>query len=889
MPLEAGTTLGHYEIVAPLGAGGMGEVYRARDPRLRRDVAVKVLPPSVSEDAERLRRFEEEACAASRLNDPHVLVVHDVGTDDGVAFIVSELLEGETLRERLRRGALAPGKAADYAAQVARGLAAAHDARLVHRDLKPENIFVTKDERVKILDFGLAKLALPSEVGDADTEAPTRKLDTQPGTILGTVFYMSPEQAEGKHLDHRSDLFSFGAVLYEMLSGRRAFGGETALDTLNSIRKEEPPEISSAGARVPAGLERIARRCLEKKPERRFQSAHDLAFALEALSSETTRAGASGVNPTKPVRRLGREHVAWLLACVFLFVSLVLAALYFRRAPTPASAASFLVYPPEKSVLATGDFPRPAAVSPDGRRLALVVAGGGRTRIWLRPLDSLKAEPLENTDGAQNPFWSPDGRFIAFFAGGKLKKIAASGGVPADLCDASLSSNYGTWGGGDVILFNKGDDSIYRVPAAGGEATQVTKADPARREIYHFWPEFLPDGRHFLFTVGTSPREDSALHVGSLDTGQSEPLLRLNSRAVYAPPGYLLYVREGALLAHPFDAAARRLTGEPVMVVERVGNFGSIGNSYFSVSADGEVLAYQTGASPSRLVWMGRGGDELGPVGQPDKYAWPRLAPDGQRLAVNVVSAKDGTNDVWVYDLARGTSTRFTLNPGQDNVPVWSPDGRRIVYAHDRDGPPHLFWKSLGDVSEAEMLLPATTSAPQIPFDFTPDGRFLLYGERHPKTGNDLLILPLEGERKPQPFLRTPFNETHARLSPDGRWVAYISNESGRAEVYVQPFPAGGERVQVSNASGFAPRWRRDGRELFYLSQRPDQAVMAVPVKTKGDAFVAGTPAALFKTEVSGTDYEVAADGQRFLINTTVGVPPTPLTVTTGWAARLKK
>ena len=882
MPLKAGTKLGEYEIASPLGAGGMGEVYRARDPRLRRDVAIKVLPASVSEDPERLRRFREEACAASRLNDPHVLVVHDIGGDGGAPFIVSELLEGETLRECLRRGPLPPARAADYAAQAARGLAAAHDARLVHRDLKPENLFVTRDDRVKILDFGLAKLGGPFGADGDGTEAPTRKLDTEPGTILGTVSYMSPEQAEGRPVDHRSDIFSFGAVLYEMLSGRRAFRGETQLDTLNSI----PPELSQAGAQVPPGLERIVRRCLEKKPERRFQSAHDLAFALESLS-ETTRTGAfAAVSPAPGTRRLTREHVAWLLACLFLLSTLALAAFYFRRAPAHLSATSFLVFPPEKAVLAAGDFPQPAAVSPDGRRLALVINAEGRTRIWLRPLDSLKAEPLENTDGAQDPFWSPDGRFIAFFAGGKLKKVAAAGGVPTVLCDAAPNANYGTWGPEDVILFTQGDAGVYRVSAGGGEVTQVSRPDPARREVYHFWPQFLPDGRRFLFLVGAAQMEESALYVGSLDGGEPRRLAQSNSRAVYVPPGYLLYVREGALLAHPFDDGSLRFTGEPLTVAEHVGNFSTTGNAFFSASADGRVLAYQTSASPTRLVWIGRGGEELGSVGAPANYSAARLSSDGRKLAVNVISPKDGANDVWVYDLERGTSTRFTYEPGLENAPVWSPDGRRIVYAHDSAGPPHLFQKSLN--GEAERLLPPGLG-PQFAYDFTPDGQFLLYSERDPKTNNDILILPLAGERKPSAFLRTPFNETQARLSPDGRWVAYASNESGRYEVYVQPFPSGGERVQVSNAGGTGPRWRRDGRELFYVTLRPDQSVVSVPLKVEGDRFEAGTPAPLFKVELNSTDYEVTADGQRFLLNTTAGAPTTPLAVTAGWAAGLKR
>jgi Tol biopolymer transport system component len=439
-----------------------------------------------------------------------------------------------------------------------------------------------------------------------------------------------------------------------------------------------------------------------------------------------------------------------------------------------------------------------------------------------------------------------------------------------------------------VILFTADEAGIYRVPAAGGEATRVTKLDPARGEVYHFWPQFLPDGRHFLYLVGQAKREDSALYVGSLEGGEAVRLMQSNSRAVYAPPGYLLYVREGTLLAHPFDLSALRLTDEPLAVAERVGNFSSTGNAFFSASADGRVLAYQSGDSPTRLVWVGRGGGETGSVGTPALFYSPRLSPDGQRLAASVVDPKNGTNDIWIYDLARGASTRFTSDPGLENTPVWSPDGRRIAYAHDRDGAPHLFWKSLGDAGEGEMLTPSVGS-PQSAFDFTPDGRLLLYTAREAKTGHDILTLQLDGERKSSAFLRTQFNENSARLSPDGRWVAYASNESGRYEVYVRPFPEGGAPAQVSNAGGAAPRWRRDGRELFYVTLPPDQSVVAVPVGVEGGAFKAGAPAPLFKVELSGNDYDVSADGQRFLINTTAGVPPTPLTVKTGWAAALKR
>ena len=885
MTIAPGTTLGRYEIQSPLGAGGMGEVYLARDIRLGREVAVKVLPASVSADAERLRRFEQEACAASKLNHPHILVIHDVGTHDGIAFMVSELLLGETLRERISAGALPLPEALAYAVQIATGLAAAHEHGIVHRDLKPENIFVTPAGQIKILDFGLAKLT--HAAAEADTNAATQLLMTQPGMILGTVGYMSPEQVDGRPADARADIFSLGVVLYEMLAGRRAFEGESVVDTLNAIRKEQPLELTQVNARVPAGLARVVRRCLEKKPERRFQSASDLAFALEALAE--TPPSTPGLDAAPPLgRKLRREHVAWLLAGVLLLASLALGVAYLQRAPAAASATRFLIYPPEQTVLEAGDLPFPVAVSPDGRRLVLVMTAEGRTRLWLRPLDSLAATPLDNTDDAQNPFWSPDGRFIAFFAGGKLKKIAAAGGVPTVICDAPPYGNSGTWNSEDVILFtqNISAEGIQRVSAAGGAVTQVTKLDPSRHEVYHFWPQFLPDGRHFLFLAGAARHEDSSLYVGSLDTGQAERLTQATSHAFYAPPGYLLYLREGTLVAQPFDAQTRRLAGDPATVAEHVGNFGGTGNAYFSVSANGEVLAYQVASNPSRLVWLNRAGAEVGAVGAPNNYEAPRLSPDGQKLAVDVVDPKDGTNDIWISDLARATFTRFTFDPGLENGPVWSPDGRRIAYGHDSNGPPNLHQRAFGD-AEGESLIPSQ-DGPQRPLDWSPDGQFLIYRDYFPQTSLDLLVLPMTGERKPYVFARTPFVEVDARFSPDGHWVAYATNESGRYEVYVRRFQGGGERVQVSNAGGLAPRWRRDGRELFYLTPDSNQTVTAVPAQM-GETFAPGTPTALFKVEIRGEpDFDVTPDGQRFLVNTTAGVPSTPLTVITGWAASLK-
>jgi serine/threonine protein kinase/Tol biopolymer transport system component len=886
MSLIVGTKLGRYEIRAKIGEGGMGEVYRARDTKLNRDVAVKVLPAAFSADADRLRRFEQEAQAASALNHSNILAVFDFGEHGGAPYVVAELLEGETLRERMFAGALPSRTAVEYACQIAEGLSAAHLRGIVHRDLKPENIFLTQQGGLKILDFGLAKLIAPPTGAEVQTDIPTRQVNTGAGATVGTVGYMSPEQVRAERVDHRSDIFSFGVVLYEMLAGKSAFRSGSAIETLNAILKDEPAELSQLNPNVPPGLERVVRRCLEKKPERRFQSASDLAFALESQSDTTRSAPAL---TTVPDRRFKREHLAWLLAGVFFVAMSLLALWYFRQSPAEPRMTSFLVYPPEGSTFSSHDLPVPVAVAPDGRQLAMVVIEGGRTRIWIRRLDSLNAAPLENTEGAQNPFWSPDGRFIAFFAGGKLKKIAATGGVPVVICEAPPTGNSGTWSAQDAILFtqNVGAEGIQRVSAAGGQVSQVTRPDRSQQEIYHFWPEFLPDGRHFIFFAGALKRENSNLYVGSLDSDKKQLLTPASSRAVYSPPGLLLYMREGALLAQPFDLQTLRLTGESATIAEHVGNFSSTGNSYFSVSRNGEVLAYQVPGRPSRLVWLNRSGAEVGSIGDPNNYTNPRLSPDGQKLAVNLIDRKDGSTDIWICDLSRNAFARFTFESGMENGSTWSPDGRRIAYAHDISGPPSLFEKTVG-ASEGQPLIPSQ-DGPQLPLDWSPDGQFLLYRDYSAKTKSDLYILPMAGERKPIPFANTPFSESQARFSPDGRWIAYSSSESGKAEVYARRFPGEGERFQISNGGGTYPRWRGDGRELFYLSSDPDQTLMSVLVST-GETFTAGTPTALFKIENrNGLDFDAARDGQRFVLNTRAGAPSAPLTVITGWAAIVKR
>ncbi|HEV2762406.1 MAG TPA: protein kinase, partial [Pyrinomonadaceae bacterium] len=589
MALSPDTRLGRYEIRSLLGEGGMGEVYLARDPKIGRDVAVKVLPARFSADAERLARFEQEACAAGALNHPNVLAVHDVGQHDGAPFVVSELLEGETLREKLRGAPLSQRKAVEYASQIARGLAAAHERGIVHRDLKPENIFITSDGRAKILDFGLAKLT-HGDGRQSQTEIPTRRVDTDAGAVMGTVGYMAPEQVRGKKVDHRADIFSFGAVLYEMLAGHRAFRGESAADTLSAILKEDPPDLSESNSAVSPALERLVLRCLEKNPAERFHSASDLAFALEALSGANAVSGEQATATHGPARRgvRRRELIAWGVAGAALLaaaLSLVLPSLRPTPQEDPAAAARFLLAPPGK-----GEVAGAPVISPDGRRVVLVVRDvAGRQSLWLRPLDALDAQQLAGTEGAVSPFWSPDGRSIGFIAAGKLKKLDLSGGPAQTLSDAI--SVGGAWNRDGVIVFARSPtEGLYRIPAAGGTPEPLTTLDKSRNEYTHAWPHFLPDGRHFLYVAGASPREQSAIFLGSLDSKQTRLLLNVESSVAYAPPGYLLYALEGTLVARPFDADRLELTGEAVPVVKQIGFTTGTARAHFAVSETGTLL-----------------------------------------------------------------------------------------------------------------------------------------------------------------------------------------------------------------------------------------------------------------------------------------------------------
>ncbi len=878
MSLSSGSRLGPYEIVAPIGAGGMGEVYRARDTRLDRTVAIKVLPAHVANHPEARQRFEREARAVSSLNHPHICVLHDIGREGEVDFMVMEYLEGETLGTRLGRGPLGPDQVARFATQIADALGQAHKQGVFHRDLKPGNIMLTRTG-AKLLDFGLAKFQSPASPGDATLSLAL----TQKGTILGTFQYMAPEQIEGREIDGRTDIFSFGAVLYEMVTGQKAFSGATHTSLVASILAAAPPPLENPS------LDRVVRRCLAKDPDQRWQSAMDLGAELQ---------WAAAPFPSSPHPLLPSSRLPWLAAGVLLLAALPFVVAYFRRpAAEEAAPVRFSILPPEKST-----FVATHSISPDGRLLAFrASAHDGQIRIHVRPLDSFAARPLSGTEGATFTFWSADSRFIGFGAQGKLKKSDVTGGPPQTIADG-FGAGGSAWNRDGVIVTSRSlGDVLYRVPAAGGTPTALTELDRARGETGHMHPHFLPDGRHFLYLASSSQPENTSIYAASLDTPKApKRILNVVSQAMYSSPGYLLFVREATLLAQRFDADRLQTSGEVVALAEQIRTSNPTSLKLFSVSANG-VLAYRTGGAPmTQLAWFDRAGKALGPVGSPASYSTPKLSPDQKRLVVERADPQTGSTDLWLFDFLRGATTRFTFDPANDAFPAWSPDGTRIAFGSGRDGLMNVYQKLSSGAGDEELLLKSGEG--KYPTDWSPDGRFLLYTTQ----GGDVWLLPLSGDRKPVPFLQTPFFENWARFSPDGRWIAYQSNASGRQEVYVQPFREGSGAgsagmYQVSTDGGTDAQWRRDGKELFYLA--PDRTLMAVDVKAGGapsGPFEAGSPRPLFATRalavsfvftVSGpSSYVVSADGQRFLVTTPVEeAAPTPIHVVLNWAAGLKK
>ncbi len=885
MPLAPGLQLGPYEITAAIGKGGMGEVYRARDTRLDRDVAIKLLPPALAGDEQFRARFEREAKSVSALNHPHICTLYDVGQQvvgaETMHYIVLELIEGESLSQRISRTPLSLDEVLLWGKQVASALDAAHKRGIVHRDLKPGNVMITKSG-AKLLDFGLAKAGERGAVQGISSLHTVETIDkplTEQGTIMGTFQYMSPEQLEGAPADSRTDIFALGALLYEMATGNKAFEGKNRTSLIAAIVSSHPPAISTVQAMSPPALDHVISKCLEKDPDDRWQSARDVMAELQWIAEGGSRAGLPAVVST---RRKHRENAAWATSAVAGLIAIGFAIAWARRAPTPPPVARFTFTNPD-GLTAAG----PPAVSPDGRIVAFDAADStGKRQIWVRPIDTLEARPLPSTEGALRPFWSPDSKFVAFVAEGKLRKVPLSGGPAQTICDAPGGAD-GTWSPDGVILFDgSASDPIWRVEAAGGIAKIEVGIDPAKGITSVGWPEFLPDGHHFLFMSGPAGGDNQALVVGELGSTDRKELFKTTSKVTYAPPGYLVYVREQTLVAQPFDPRKREITGEPIPIGEGLG-VNNVGGASFSLSTTG-VLVFRAGETQGRrLIWMDRNGKETPALDDPKDYTDTWLSPDGNRLAFDL-NEGGGKSDIWIRDLARGITSRFTFDPEREFAPVWSPDGRRIAYSK-QNKTWDLFAKDAAGTGEPVEILKSGEN--KIVSDWSKDGAWLIYNSQNKDTGWDLWALPMNGaDPKPIPLARTKFAEFGGSLSPDGKFLAYRSNESGRGEIYVQEFPEARSKWQVSANGGGDPFWKGDGRELYYRGR--DLTIMAVPVKT-GATFDSGTPQALFKARFALINsrglYRPTRDGQRFLVLQTLGrdaIPPA--TVVLNWTAVLK-
>jgi eukaryotic-like serine/threonine-protein kinase len=864
MALTPGTKLGPYEIQSPLGAGGMGEVYRARDTRLGRDVALKILPESFAQDADRLHRFEQEARAVAALNHPNILALFDIGQHGGAPFLVSELLEGDSLRDVLENGALLQRKTIEYGVQVAHGLAAAHEKGIVHRDLKPENIFVTKDGRIKILDFGLAKLAQADAGSDDVTLTHAR---TAAGVVMGTASYMAPEQVRGEGADPRTDIFAFGSVLYEMLSGRRAFRRDTTAETMTAVLKDDPPEWTETGRVISPTLERIVRRCLEKNPEQRFQSARDLSFALGALSGTET-SGAARAAAAAP-RRF--SPLPWLAAALAM-VAVATGTWYIARRPPPTNRMEFALAVPDEMSISH------MALSRDGALLVFVSPeeSSDLPMLFLQRIGSPNVTPLPGTQGASYPFWSPDGANIGFFAKGKLQKVAVSGGSPQVLASA-LSGRGASWSSENVILYAPdASGGIWRVNADGSGAATVTEElqKESKNQQTHRWPLFLPDGKHFLFFIGNfgQGKEDhvSGIYLTSLDAKEARLVQPCHSNFGY-DKDRLYYANDQLQLVNArFDSATGKVTGKSEVIANAIGFQPSTYWAALAVGGNGTVV-YNTGvgAALSALTWVDRSGKELSRVGEPGVMANPTLSPDGSRVAVDIADLKADNVDVWLESTIGTSNTRFTFDPSEEVAGIWSPDGSTVAWRAAPAEGCAVFTKRSNGLEREKKIYQGGAIDDFVPNSWSMDGRMIV--ATHWAPGHPYLVSLAVGDGKETRLLNEKANEINGQVSPDGNWLAYASDESGAWEVYVTSFPGAAGKWQVSRGGGSEPRWRGDGKEMFYIA--PNGMLMAVAVNAESQ-FVTGTPAALFQVHgrapISSTDlftYDVAKDGKRFLVN----------------------
>ncbi|HET9951320.1 MAG TPA: protein kinase [Candidatus Eisenbacteria bacterium] len=880
MTLVPGTRLGAYEILAPIGAGGMGEVFKARDTRLDRVVAIKILQGHLSVSPETRQRFEREARVISSLNHPNICTLFDIGHQDGMDYLVMEYLEGDSLADRLAKGPLSLQELLKAGTEVADALDRAHRQGLVHRDLKPGNIMLTK-AGAKLLDFGLARATGLAPSAGSMTASPTMSRPlTAEGTIVGTFQYMAPEQLEGKEADPRSDLFSFGAVLYEMATGRHAFEGKSQASLIASILKETPQPISSVSNVSPPALDKIVMRCLEKDPEDRYQTARDVLLELKWVADAGSRAG---IPAPVAAKRKSRELLAWRLVALATTAALLFGVNGIVNRPKPAKPIEFLAPVPAGIVFI--DTPK---ISPDGSTIAFSASDTtGAQRLWIRRLESLDSTPLTNTETAGRPCWSPDGKFLAFMSDGKLKKVAVDGGPPQTVCE-SKSRGDASWSRKGIILYDGSpQDSIMRVNAGGGTPSPATRIDRKNGETGSAWPSFLPDGRHFLFLGLTAKPDESYLKVGDIESDKVVTLQKGNfSRIEYVAPGYIIYARERALLAQPFDAGSLKMKGDPFPIVDDVAaGGGTSSNADFSTSRS--TLIFRGGAAGglTQVFVLDRDGRDVRTIGDPMNVYNVSLSPDGQRLAT---SRGNANVDLWITDIARGVSSRFTFDPAQDFTPVWSPDGKRIAFNSDRSGREAIYIKD-SDGVQAESLLVAHELRLGVA-DWSRDGRYLaclLAGKE-----GGVYVIDLQGDRALRPVVVTPFLEGDPRFSPDGRWILYSNDESGRREVYIQSIQAGSGKWQVSTDGGRDPRWSRDGKEIFFLAS--NNRLMAVDVTTD-PTITLGTPHVLFRSvswdpDRYGGNYDVSADRQHFYIRRANGMSELPATtVVVNWMERFKK
>jgi len=893
MALACGTRLGPYEVQSAIGAGGMGEVYRARDTRLDRTVAVKILPPHLSTDSAARQRFDREARVISSLTHPNICQLYDVGSQDGVDFIVMELLEGETLADRLKKGPLPLEQVLKCGIEICEGLEKAHRSGVIHRDLKPGNVMLTKSG-AKLMDFGVAKAreavktaTATATIGMAGDGPPL----TAQGTVVGTFQYMAPEQLEGKEADARADIFALGAVLYEMATGKCAFGGKTTASVIAAVLERDPPPVSASQPASPPALDALVRGCLAKDPDERFQSIHDLKLELRWMAEAGSHAASASAAPSAKSKIRNR-----LLAAVALMLAAVGGALgyaYLRGGKDDPPEVRSSILPPENESFLIGSSRAGFALSHDGSRLAFVSQSvEGKMGLWVRALNSTAAQEVAANETGAFPFWSPDGRWIAFFSDGKLKRVPSSGGPVQVICEAGAGRG-GTWNSRGVIVFAPASyGPLYRVPASGGAPVPVTKLeDTSLGETTHRWPDFLPDGEHFLYLARqNSDTQPASIFVGSLDSPSRKKVLDSLTESVYAAPGYLVFARKATLFAQRFDPRALNLTGEPAPIVQDAAMQYGVLRSGFTVSQAGNLTYGSSNAAADvELIVTDRSGRRLSPLETTGIPGTIRLSPDGLKVAVAIGGSEPP--NIWIYDLSKRVGSKFTFG-GRDGDPIWSPDGSQLAFSSARTGTFNLYVKPVTGAAE-EQPLHATTDDER-PQSWSPDSRYIVFDSRpQSRLGlPQIAILPMMGDRKPFPYLNSAHINSGGQVSPDGRWLAYGSNETGRMEVYVSSFPQAKGKWQVSFTGGQSPRWRKDGRELFYC--RTDGALMVAEVTPGRDSFAVGsatqvTERRIFQSSL-GAPYDVFPDGQRLIMPAVKSQSMhAPLTLITNWTAELKK